>query len=252
MTKTTNQSWELHPFNLFRLYKSTEENGNSHDDHLKASLLLQVSESGKAEDNFRFNIEGDVSIEVEFGGEDLLANKLFKPFSFNMVVRPDDLDIKRNGLSGTWDDLQQAISEGFVLVQKKNSSSGAKKEFLDLWDEEKVKNPNFGAAIRWAILACEGGSDWTSRGCQEWPPLSEKTPDCSVMPAQQSPSPPWSWRSTWSSTLRLMARCPSSSQETRLKPHPTSRGTQRPSSQVGKSVFENKNIIGNFNNKKPI
>ena len=132
MTKTTNQSWELHPFNLFRLYKSTEENGNSHDDHLKASFLLQVSESGKAEDNFRFNIEGDVSIEVEFGGEDLLANKLFKPFSFNMVVRPDDLDIKRNGLSGTWDDLQQAISEGFVLVQKKNSSSGAKKEFLDL------------------------------------------------------------------------------------------------------------------------
>ena len=157
MTKTTNQSWELHPFNLFRLYKSTEENGNSHDDHLKASFLLQVSESGKAEDNFRFNIEGDVSIEVEFGGEDLLANKLFKPFSFNMVVRPDDLDIKRNGLSGTWDDLQQAISEGLVLVQKKNSSSGAKKEFLDLWDEEKVKNPNFGAAIRWAILACEGG-----------------------------------------------------------------------------------------------
>ena len=157
MTKTTNQSWELHPFNLFRLYKSTEENGNSHDDHLKASFLLQVSESGKAEDNFRFNIEGDVSIEVEFGGEDLLANKLFKPFSFNMVVRPDDLDIKRNDLSGTWDDLQQAISEGLVLVQKKNSSSGAKKEFLDLWDEEKVKNPNFGAAIRWAILACEGG-----------------------------------------------------------------------------------------------
>ena len=69
MPKTTGLAWEIHPFNLFRLYRSPEGDGNDHNDHLKALFLLQASESGRAEDNFRFSIEGDVNIEVDFLGE---------------------------------------------------------------------------------------------------------------------------------------------------------------------------------------
>ena len=131
--------------------------------------------------------------------------------------------------------------------KRKTQAAEPKKNFWTSGTRKRSKTRTLAPPFAGPSWHARGGSDWTSRGCQEWPPLSEKTPDCSVMPAQQSPSPPWSWRSTWNPTLRLMARCPSSSQETRLKPHPTSRGTQRPSSQVKKSVFENKNIIGNFN-----
>ena len=42
-------------------------------------------------------------------------------------------------------------------MHKKDSNSRAKEEFLDLWEAEKASNPNFGAAICWAILAYEGG-----------------------------------------------------------------------------------------------
>ena len=157
MPKAAGQSWELHPFNLFRLYKSPEGDGDDHDDHLKALFLLQVSESGRAEDNFRFTIEGDVTIKVDFWGEDLLPTKSFKPFSLSWEIQPEDIELRRNSLSGTWINLQQAISEGTVLVHKKDSNSRTKEEFLDLWEAEKASNPNFGAAICWAILAYEGG-----------------------------------------------------------------------------------------------
>ena len=133
MPKAAGQSWELHPFNLFRLYKSPEGDGDDHDDHLKALFLLQVSESGRAEDNFRFTIEGDVTIKVDFWGEDLLPTKSFKPFSLSWEIQPEDIELRRNSLSGTWINLQQAISEGTVLVHKKDSNSRTKEEFLDLW-----------------------------------------------------------------------------------------------------------------------
>ena len=152
MPKTNGLTWEIHPFNLFRLFRSTEEDGGQHYDHLKAFFLLQVSESGRAEDNFRFSIEGDVNIEVDFWGEDLLATRSFKPFSFSLETRPEDIDMRRNSLSSSWIDFQQAISEGTILVHKKDSNNAAREEFLAIWESEKAKNPNFGSAVRWAIL----------------------------------------------------------------------------------------------------
>ena len=155
MPKTNGLTWEIRPFNLFQLFRSTEEDGGQHYDHLKAFFLLQVSESGRAEDNFRFSIEGDVNIEVDFWGEDLLTSRSFKPFSFSLETRPEDIDIRRNSLSSSWFDFQQAISEGTILVHKKDSNNRSREEFLAIWESEKAKNPNFGAAFRWAILACD-------------------------------------------------------------------------------------------------
>ena len=107
MPKTTGLAWEIHPFNLFRLYRSPEGDGNDHNDHLKALFLLQASESGRAEDNFRFSIEGDVNIEVDFWGEDLQAARKFKPFSLSLETRPEDIELRRNSVSSSWMDLHQ-------------------------------------------------------------------------------------------------------------------------------------------------
>ena len=185
MPKTTGLAWEIHPFNLFRLYRSPEGDGNDHNDHLKALFLLQASESGRAEDNFRFSFKGDVNIKVDFWGEDLLAARKFKPFSLSLETRLEDIELRRNSVSSSWMDLHQAISEGTVQVHKKDTNIGAKEEFLSLWEAEKASNPNFGAAIRWAILGCEDGLKLDLQGMPGMASTLKKDPrlSCDSCPA---------------------------------------------------------------------
>ena len=149
--------WEVHPYSLFRIYQSPAERVGRLDRPLKALFLLQVSESGRAEDSFRFSVEGPEILEAEAAADEILDHKAFRPFLLKTGIRPDDLELRRNATSSAWMDLDVAVEEGLIQPHAKAGGALAREAFLAAWMEAKEADPHLGGAFRWAILATAGG-----------------------------------------------------------------------------------------------
>jgi len=145
-------SWQLEPANRFRSYQS--QDANHHE--LRAYLLLQLTDTGKAEDHYRIHVEGSEPLEAEFGGGDVSRKKEIKNFVFNVEIRPDDLDLRRNCMATAWGDLHEAVEEGRIGVALPGEADPAA-AFRRTWAAITEADPDMGAAIRWAVVGTDSG-----------------------------------------------------------------------------------------------
>lgn len=156
MTAYTGVTKEVHPFNMFRIYRS-EDDDLDPERPLKTMFLLQLSATGKAEDNFRFALEGGGHIEADFQGSDLFRLKTLRSFSFKTQVPPSEVDLRRNALTSAWKDLNEAVEEGDIMPVSTITGLIAPEEFGKAWAAARASNPDLGAAVRWAVLASADG-----------------------------------------------------------------------------------------------
>lgn len=155
MAKPNSNRWEVRSHNLFRIYQSIEDSEDK--PLLKATLLLQVSESGKAEDNFRFSLEGSRPLEAETLAGDLLKARSLHKYLLRIEVDPASIELRKNSLASPWVNLDEAIDEGAVHPHLREGGQLAREEFLADWNVAREEDPDLGASTRWALMASSDG-----------------------------------------------------------------------------------------------
>lgn len=120
---------------------------------LRVDFMLQVSDTGRAEDNFRFRLAGGDPISVEFSGRECLRDRHFRKYLFHMEVRPEEVDIRRNCFSMEWEDLAELVAEQVILVELPGSQEPAA-DFARDYAKAVADNPELSAACRW-VISCD-------------------------------------------------------------------------------------------------
>ncbi len=119
---------------------------------VKAFLLVQVDDDGRAESHFRFALEGK-KLEADFRSEDIYSDDTLSGFSLRLHVRAEDVELRQNCLSSKWEDLDDLVAKNVVLVSSDSSLEDAGTEFRAAFEAAKERNPALGAAVRWALQA---------------------------------------------------------------------------------------------------
>jgi hypothetical protein len=93
----------------------TFENGEALTTSVKAFLLVQMDKDGRAKSNFRFALEGR-KIETDFSSGDIFQIRSLAGFTFKLHVRAEEIELKQNGLSSKWEDLDELVAKGLLLT----------------------------------------------------------------------------------------------------------------------------------------
>jgi len=145
-------SWTVEDASSFLSYKCEEEA----EADLTVDFLLQITDSGRVEDHFRFQIAGQDDIDVGFKGRDLIVDKAFWAYTFKAQMAPDQLEFRRNCLTTAWEDLADLVDEGRLLVRMEGVDDPTT-AFKEEWSAAKAGEAHQGASLRWAVLAGQDG-----------------------------------------------------------------------------------------------
>ncbi len=144
--------YTIEPSSKFRTYNPEHEEDNG----LGAYFLLQIADSGRAEDHFRFHLSGQDELDVEFAGRDLILARNFRQYLFRAQVHPGELELRQNCVSTAWVDLASMVEEGQLLVELPGTRDAAESFKVD-WAAAKAEDPGVGAGLRWILLASSDG-----------------------------------------------------------------------------------------------
>jgi hypothetical protein len=119
---------------------------------VKAFLLVQVDDNGRAESHFRFALEGK-KLEADFRSDDIFSDESLAGYSLRLHVRAEDIELRQNCLSSKWEELVDLVAKNTVLVSKDASIEEAGFEFRSAFSAAREQDPDLGAAIRWSLQA---------------------------------------------------------------------------------------------------
>jgi hypothetical protein len=74
-----------------------------------------------------------------------------------MQVRPEEIELKQNGLSTKWEDIEDQVAKGILLTTKGSSLEDGGLDFRQDFADAKAMNEQLGAAIRWTLQGRRGG-----------------------------------------------------------------------------------------------
>ncbi len=132
---------------LFKAYTSGEEPGNS----IKLCLLVQVDDEGRAESHFRFALEGEKQ-EFDFWSEDIFTSDKLAGFGMKLHLRPEDIAIRQNSTTSKWENLEDLVARGDIIVTLNNSQDDHGARFREAYEAALEEDHELGAAVRWAVL----------------------------------------------------------------------------------------------------
>jgi hypothetical protein len=115
-----------------------------------------VDDDGRAEGHFRFTLEGRM-IEADFHSEDLYSDEYLTGYSFRFHTRPEDIELRQNGLCTKWEDLDELVAKGAVLTSQGSSLEDAAPSFRTAFAAAKERRPELGGAIRWSLQGRRAG-----------------------------------------------------------------------------------------------
>ncbi len=141
----------MHGRGQYRNFESGEDLTSS----VKAFLLVQVDEDGRAESNFRFTLEGR-KIEADFSSGDIFRNRSLSGFTFKLHVRAEEIELKQNGLSSKWEDLDEQVAKGLLLTTEGSNLDDGGPDFRAAYATAKEKGEIQGAALRWSLQGRSG------------------------------------------------------------------------------------------------
>ncbi len=144
--------YTIKPLSKFRTYNPEHEE----DNRLGVYFLLQIADSSRAEDHFRFHLSGRDKLDVEFAGRDLIPVRSFRQYMFWAQVHPGELELRQNCVSTDWVDLASMVEAGQLLVELAGSRDATEAFKVD-WAAAKAEDPGLGAGLRWILLASSDG-----------------------------------------------------------------------------------------------
>jgi hypothetical protein len=72
-------------------------------------------------------------------------------------MRPEEIELKQNGLSTKWEDIEDLVAKGVLLTTKGTSLEDGGPDFRQDFADAKATNEQLGAAIRWTLQGRRGG-----------------------------------------------------------------------------------------------
>jgi hypothetical protein len=143
--------WSVQSSRDYRIYQDSAST-----DYLpKLTLLLQTDGSGHAGEGFRFVVSSS-KITAIIWSRDILDNAELAGYQLRYELRGQDIEIRPNSLTSQWEDLDNLIGKGKIVVTG-GSEEPLNSSFRQTWAAGKKKCPQLGAAIRWAVLATPRG-----------------------------------------------------------------------------------------------
>jgi hypothetical protein len=138
---------QVKPNSLYRVFRLSEEAG----DGVRACFLLQITNQGEAEAGFRFTLEGNETLEMDFMAKDLVDYRETKDYLLKCELQPEDVDLEANTLSSRWEDLEDLVARSKMIPSTGGSMAPKGAEFRRHLADWKASEPEAGAAVRWAL-----------------------------------------------------------------------------------------------------
>ncbi len=143
---------EVRARTLFKAFASGEEGTNA----VKAFLLVQVDDEGRAESHYRIALEGGKQ-EFDFWREDIFTSDKLTGFSMKFHLRPEEITIRQNSITSKWENLEDLVAKGDITVSHSDSQGDQSARFREAYEAALEEDQNLGAAVRWAVLGKKGG-----------------------------------------------------------------------------------------------
>jgi hypothetical protein len=138
---------QVKPNSFYRVFRLAEEAG----DGVRACFLLQVTNQGEAEAGFRFTLEGNETLEMDFMAKDLIDYRETKDYLLKCELQPEDVDLEANTLSTRWEDLEDLVARSKMIPSTGSSMTPKGAEFRRHLADWRASEPEAGAAVRWAL-----------------------------------------------------------------------------------------------------
>jgi hypothetical protein len=122
----------------------------------RLTLLLQVDRSGHAREGYRFTVEGG-PWDTDIWTRDLFDPASLGGYRLRYQLRGEDIELKTNALASKWEDVDALLGRGVLIAMKAGDTTDRTEEFRARLAAEKEADPNFGAAVRWAVQAANHG-----------------------------------------------------------------------------------------------
>ena len=117
------------------------------------SLLIQAGSDGRLADNFRLVLTAARNSAMDFDGSACLEHVRFHHYQFRCEFQPADLDFQLNRLSTKWENLEDLVSAGRLLViagdEEDDDTDG--QSFLELWAKHRDDGHPPACALRWLV-----------------------------------------------------------------------------------------------------
>lgn len=119
------------------------------------SLLVQAGTDGRLADNFRLALTAVRLQAVEFDGSACIEHARFHHYQFRCEFQPGDLEFPLNRLSTKWENLEDLVSAGKILViadddSEEHGTDG--QSFLELWAKHRNDARAPACSVRWMIV----------------------------------------------------------------------------------------------------
>jgi hypothetical protein len=141
--------WEIKKFADFRNYVSGDSSTNH---HVKLNFLLQVSNDGEANESFRFTLDGHPLL-ADVWGKDIFSAPSLKDVKFRYEIDSKDLEFKANSFTSRWEDVEEMLAKKTIYAYNGSDEDDISTDIRKFLREEREKDKDKGAALRWAIQA---------------------------------------------------------------------------------------------------
>ncbi len=112
--------------------------------------------SGHAGEGYRFATEGG-PWDADVWPRDPFDPASLGGYRLRYELRGEDIDLKPNALASKWEDVDTLLGRGTLVAMKAGDNTDRTAEFRALLTAEREADPNFGAAVRWAVQATQHG-----------------------------------------------------------------------------------------------
>lgn len=138
-------SYQVLPLNLIKIHAPDPVR-----EGVTCALLLQVTNAGEAEDDFRVAFNSTKPIKCSFAGRDVSPCPELANLRFTWEVRAEDIDLRTNMLASSWVDLNDLVDSEEITVVDQDGQDSNEAALAALHKIREAK-PADGVALRWAL-----------------------------------------------------------------------------------------------------
>ena len=121
---------------------------------LGADVLVQVRDTGRAQDDFRVVVGGSKRLKVGFEAGLAFPTSKVPDWIITLECWPRDINIRKNMATSEWMDLIGMAAANDLTVTDKDGND-CNEELVAFFNRQSGKT-SYGAAIRWAVGAGPG------------------------------------------------------------------------------------------------
>ena len=112
--------WVIKPRNLFNIFRL-----DLGEDELAAgALLVDITAAGLILGDFRWSLAGARHVRISMQASDIVPVAGLEEFHLTMEIRPDEVEIRRNLMSGDWQDLADMVGKGRIIASRGDEDDG--------------------------------------------------------------------------------------------------------------------------------